>query len=847
MAPMTKDGSTSQSNAATAVLQCQAKMTEISKFHPYNVLWAQLGDLYGSIGHPSKLSKTIVCGTQSTTVRKVLNILTYFIRCGEIKRLNSTKIIECDVIDDVINGTAAKPSTQCAISTNAENNAKPKGLSRTKTFVKDLTAVDDSVDYATTPTKNDIPNVLAFRDSRFVQQELRIGNFQMDTGIDMNPEQKLNIQDYKIKDASVANAKIKLLITSPENDRYECEAAAEAIDYVLKKIDDDDPLTLGELMLTDSFDRGNNFESNGPTEMLWNIEPVKEGIRVEQWPRFAQINTNIPKTDADGNGYTELKRSKSLNNKTNSTKRRITYQSTVEAVAASRPPIARYSSLSNLITANSVGACDRLQLGIEPVKEIICHEEEIYFEVAQKRIESEHNLRPPPISKSNSSSVVFVLGENEVLSGLKSSSPSPVPPQMENEVNPVASNIQEIPTKPVDSASNEDITKAIEGSASTSTIAASLASESTTSTTTTSAPTDVAGTTSTPDDLTGAINAPSEVAGGINASDALTGDTNAPNEDVGATKADSAPSEAAGATRAPDALTGATNATGASDNSTGATSTAIATGSGSGTGSTDSTKKKTKKHCTHKKHSGVKFNFEQYPQIVANYMKNKNLDISSYDFLEKGLKLEQENEFNFGATSTAQMLPMIPMKAPEDIEEEEEEEEQCECCAVFRVLQTPSNATELEFNNEDNIYPVPCVKAKPVSTIPQVPAAATKLKNESKKEQEIEKPVPKIEKNTIDLIRFPIPKTTMNNDKNRKMQPKIWPGFVPSLFIGITDHYIADMVLQVRFNRSDPFSNSKLSSVFPFHFFASGNDCHAFHVGTNFKEKFSAGLTLCSI
>lgn len=685
VAPMTMDVSTSRTHVAAAVLQSQAKMSEISKFHPYNVLWAQLGDLYGSIGNPSKLSKTIVCGTQSITVRKVLNILTYFIRCGEIKRLSSTKIIELDVIDDAINDTAVKPNIKCEVKANAGYDAKPKGLSRTKTFVKDLTAVDDSTnDYAMQTKENDIPNVLPFRESQFVQQELRIGNSQMHTSIEMNPDRELNIQNYKFEDARPLNANIKLLITSPENDRHDCETAAEAIDYVLKKIDGVEPLTLGELIPANGIGHGDRPESNQPTKILWNIEPVRDGIRVEQWPRFSKMNTNIPKTDADRNGCTELKRSRSLNNKTNGTVKRIAHQRATETVVTARPPLARFASLSDLITANSGGnASDCMQWGIEPVKEIICHDKEIYVDGAQKRMENEHILRPPPIDKRNDSSVVFVLGDNDVLSGLKSTTPSPVPPEMENGVNSIANNIEGISIKPVEGVSNE----AIRSVSNTSVGAASPANGNT---------------------------------------------------------------------------------------------------------STESTRKKTKKHCTHKKHSGVKFNFEQYPQIVTNYMKNKNLDITSYDFLEKGLKLEQENALNFGATSTANMLPMM---APEEIEEDDEEEEQCECCATsFRVLQTPSNATELEFNNEDNTYPVPTIsKVASKSSDNQTQSAATK-------QTENDKPVPRIENNAIDLIRLPIPKTTLNNDKNRKLEQKIGPGFVPSLFIGITDHYIADMVLQVRFN-----------------------------------------------
>lgn len=763
VAPMIIDGSSSSTNITAAVLQSQ--MTEISKFHPYNVLWAQLGDLYGSIGSPSKLSKTIVCGTQSTTIRKVLDILTYFIRCGEIKRITSTKIIERDAIDDAINGNVSK-SNICEIRTNAGNDEKPKGLSRTKTFVKDLTAFDDNTDntdFAVKTQMNDIPNVLAFRDSRFVQQELRIGNFQMDTGIDMNPEQKMNIQNYKIKDALPMKTKIKLLITSPENDRYECEAAAEAIDYVLKKIDDDEQLTIGEMITANSIGGGENRSKTA--KLLWNIEPVKEGIRIEQWPRFSQKETNIPKTDIDRNGCTDLKRSKSLNNKTIGTAKRIAQLRAMETTT--KPPLARYASLSDLITANSVGASDRMQWGIEPVKEIICSEEEIYFDAARRRIESEHSSRQTPIGKSNS--VVFVLGDNEVLSGLKSTSPSPRPSPMPSPVpSPIPS-----PVPPELETSVNSITEKIEG------ISIETVADASTK---------------------GILNG--------DASKATEGNVPDPN---------------AGTTNTPKASGGAAS-----------------TSDASGSGGTDPTRKKTKKHCTHKKHSGVKFNFEQYPQIVTNYMRSKNLDLDSYDFLEKGLKLEQENALNFGATSATTTLPFM---TPEEIkeEEDEEEEEQCECCASSsRVLQTPSNATELEFN--EDTYPVPCVKIKTTDTV----STSSKCGDEQAQAEpkQVEKPAPKIEKKTMDVIRLPIPKTKVSNDKNLKVQPKIGPGFVPSLFIGITDHYIADMVLQVHINH---FKDFKIETNFPFSLIRSGYHCFAFRMGTNFEEKPGTRFALRSI
>ncbi|RIA99599.1 folliculin-interacting protein middle domain-containing protein [Glomus cerebriforme] len=50
----------------------------------YDPLWAQLGDLYGSIGTPSIMSRTIIVGKDANTVRRILFVLSYFIRCNEV-------------------------------------------------------------------------------------------------------------------------------------------------------------------------------------------------------------------------------------------------------------------------------------------------------------------------------------------------------------------------------------------------------------------------------------------------------------------------------------------------------------------------------------------------------------------------------------------------------------------------------------------------------------------------------------------------------------------------------------------------------------------------------------------
>lgn len=736
-----------KTTASIVVRQNKAKLAEISKFHPYNVLWAQLGDLHGSIGNPPKISTTVVCGTDSQTLNKVLNILTYFIRCGEIRRVSSTHFIEKDAINDILtNGNQDNTVTdECIGLSKIPSIPKSKGLTRTVTCVKNLDSVEQDEDK---PKMNDIPNVLAFRDSRFVRQELRIGNFQMDTGIEMNTEDKLNIKGYQVKDTPCTA--IKLLVTSPENERYECEAAAEALDYVLKRIEPIPEIqpkcTLGELITANSIGCDRKGKK---TKLLWGIEPVKEGISIEDWQKLkkniklnADISLTNYKTDSDLRNRKDARNS-SLKHETNcgsesfkdsdshcTSNKAIAYKCDTMISSSESPALKINASLSDLITANSVGVSDRLQWGIEPVKELVCLEEEIYFEAAQKRIDKEHDLKQ--------SSVVFVLGENEILSGLK----TPSPEHLSN--RPDRESTLKLPTASKDPLSVQ-----------------------------------------------------------------LT-DFNPPNP----SNAKESPSPSPSTCAAEETTKKANNQT---------SQPSVSTSSAAASSNVGNHSEKKKKTCNHKKHSGVKFNFEQYPQIVTNYMKNKNLDITSYDFLEKGLKLEQENAFNYGASSTSVLSTVA-------IEEEQEEEEECECCAnASRILQTPSNATELEFSNDDSVYPTfPIQTTRTV----QKPAATTKSHEnteliESKTVTENRsQSILKIEKTTkenqkagteqesqcheveskqkeinakpaLQLIKLPIPKSITKHDS--KKQQKIRCGFVPSLFVGITDHYISDMILQVKF------------------------------------------------
>eukprot|EP00057_Strongylocentrotus_purpuratus_P019497 XP_011673971.1 PREDICTED: folliculin-interacting protein 2 [Strongylocentrotus purpuratus] len=70
----------------------------LAKCHPYNPLWAQLGDMYGNIGLPNRVAKTVIVGKRADVVCRLLYVLSYFIRCSEVHEVNEKCediIMEC--------------------------------------------------------------------------------------------------------------------------------------------------------------------------------------------------------------------------------------------------------------------------------------------------------------------------------------------------------------------------------------------------------------------------------------------------------------------------------------------------------------------------------------------------------------------------------------------------------------------------------------------------------------------------------------------------------------------------------------------------------------------------------
>ncbi|CAH1246397.1 FNIP2 [Branchiostoma lanceolatum] len=88
----------------------------LAKTHPYNPLWAQLSDLYGAIGYPIKLARTVVTGRKAELVNRLLYLLSYFIRCSEVNENSEER--------DEAGENAGKPELRSCLVCGEESDAE---------------------------------------------------------------------------------------------------------------------------------------------------------------------------------------------------------------------------------------------------------------------------------------------------------------------------------------------------------------------------------------------------------------------------------------------------------------------------------------------------------------------------------------------------------------------------------------------------------------------------------------------------------------------------------------------------------------------------------------------------
>ncbi|XP_050342770.1 folliculin-interacting protein 2 isoform X2 [Nymphalis io] len=205
------------------------------------------------------------------------------------------------------------------------------------------------------------------------------------------------------------------------------------------------------------------------------------------------------------------------------------------------------------------------------------------------------------------------------------------------------------------------------------------------------------------------------------------------------------------------------------------------------------------------KHSGFKFEFDKYPQIVTNYMKSKNLEILDRHYIGKPGNLKLDN-FQFDPT----FVPPI-------------QEERCETCykcqMMESMLQTPTNASEMEYMNDI-----------PRQSEPQFAKETLVEDTTTHREMSPKTFVRKVKENTMIVNVDSKPdersgsrelgadvndkKDTKPADRNKqlevkqviefplsqvassKLQTQVRSGYEASLLGGLTNNYVPDLVLQ---------------------------------------------------
>lgn len=129
------------------------QLDALSKSHPYNPLWAQLGELYGALGYPLKIAKTVVTSGAKKVelLNRILSSLTYFIRCSEVEK---RVVVESqDSTEEQFGDLSAATSCQSNSSSRTtllNEDPQPSHSSFTRRFLSShdvMTVFDNRVDH----------------------------------------------------------------------------------------------------------------------------------------------------------------------------------------------------------------------------------------------------------------------------------------------------------------------------------------------------------------------------------------------------------------------------------------------------------------------------------------------------------------------------------------------------------------------------------------------------------------------------------------------------------------------------------------------------------------------------
>ncbi|KAK9869666.1 hypothetical protein WA026_003414 [Henosepilachna vigintioctopunctata] len=179
------------------------------------------------------------------------------------------------------------------------------------------------------------------------------------------------------------------------------------------------------------------------------------------------------------------------------------------------------------------------------------------------------------------------------------------------------------------------------------------------------------------------------------------------------------------------------------------------------------------------RYSGVKFNLHQYPQVVTNYMRSKNLEMTNLSFSEITKRFDQISQTD---------------------KETYNDYSQYEYSDEMEALQTPSNASELEFTN-DLTMDMPRQKHARESnekksyiknSIPNNSMSSSLPETYSKQQDRLNEIQEETSNNIskMKMIYFPMPKSQVDDIKTEYIP------YTVSLLRGLNDSYIPDLVLQ---------------------------------------------------
>ncbi|XP_055373434.1 folliculin-interacting protein 1 [Condylostylus longicornis] len=355
----------------------QNNLKNAAEQYPYNPLWAQMCDLYGAIGSPPRVSRTIISGKDKNLMEKFLHVLGYFIRCGEVHRNDIKRELEINSANEVSVDNTSKYKT----IDDMKKPAKALGLSRKSTFLKNLSEISSFENTKVEDNQESFkPNCSVSPQLKFDKRNLRFDNLN---NYDNNPFKKSESQE-----------KIKVTVTTPEDIEMSLDDESFST-YSSNSNITQDGEALEAIEIQNSCECEwsviNNLETSTIGKLsFWKLEPeIKEGISCIDVSKLQQ-------TIKINDGFYEVTNSKSVTTKS--------------------------EYYENISLENSKSATRPMG----PIDEHIYLEQQKHLEVSKEFIKNfnSENFKQNEkeiVHQEKTEGVLFVLGEDDHLVNIKKS------------------------------------------------------------------------------------------------------------------------------------------------------------------------------------------------------------------------------------------------------------------------------------------------------------------------------------------------------------------------------------------------------------------------------------------